>query len=106
MDGIKQLALERRVSVIRLETRRIAEYLETLSLQLDTLQRRIVAPRLEKLMALERRASDLRTRLDKLDSRLALEQWHHDGEAFARLMARGDYLETWKFIESNFFGLK
>jgi len=29
-----------------------------------------------------------------------------DGDEFARLMAAGDYIETWKFIEANFFGLK
>jgi hypothetical protein len=29
-----------------------------------------------------------------------------DGGEIARLMARGDYLATWKFIEENIFALK
>ncbi len=29
-----------------------------------------------------------------------------DGGRIARLMAKGDYMETWKFIEANIFGLK
>jgi xylose isomerase len=44
------------------------------------------------------------------NSRLSNKIWRLldtiDEEAFARLMAHGDYLETWKFIESSFFGLE
>ena len=44
------------------------------------------------------------------NSRLSNKIWRLldqiDGAALDRLMARGDYLETWKFIESHFFGLK
>jgi len=29
-----------------------------------------------------------------------------DGGKIAALMAKGDYLETWKFIEGRIFGLK
>jgi hypothetical protein len=29
-----------------------------------------------------------------------------DGGRIARLMAQGDYMATWKFIERNIFGLK
>jgi hypothetical protein len=29
-----------------------------------------------------------------------------DGGKIAGLMAKGDYLETWKFIERRIFGLK
>ena len=43
------------------------------------------------------------------NSRLSNKIWHHldqiNCEEFARLMDHGDYLETWKFIESNLFGL-
>ena len=84
MEGIERLVRKADASVMRLETREIAEYLERLGLRLDTLQRRIVAPRLEKLMALEREASDLRGRLEKQDSRLAFEQWHHEAEKLVR----------------------
>ena len=44
------------------------------------------------------------------NSRMSNKIWQKldqiDGEQFVRLMAQGDYLETWKFIENNFFGLK
>jgi xylose isomerase len=43
------------------------------------------------------------------NSRLSNKIWRHldqiSCEEFARRMAHGDYLETWKFIESNLFGL-
>jgi len=43
------------------------------------------------------------------NSRLSNKIWHHldriGCEEFARRMDHGDYLETWKFIESNLFGL-
>jgi len=43
------------------------------------------------------------------NSRLSNKIWHHldqiNCEEFARLMDRDDYLETWKFIESNLFRL-
>ena len=29
-----------------------------------------------------------------------------DGGKLARLMAKGDYMATWKFVEANFFGLE
>jgi hypothetical protein len=29
-----------------------------------------------------------------------------DGGKIARLMAAGDYMQTWKFIEKEIFGLK
>lgn len=44
------------------------------------------------------------------NSRLTNKIWQRldevDGAEFQRLMQREDYLQTWKFIESNFFGLK
>jgi xylose isomerase len=43
------------------------------------------------------------------NSRLSNKIWHHldriGCEEFARRMENGDYLETWKFIEGNLFGL-
>ncbi len=43
------------------------------------------------------------------NSRLTNKIWQHldriDTDEFARKMAAGDYLETWKFVEENFFGL-
>jgi xylose isomerase len=43
------------------------------------------------------------------NSRISNKIWQRleavDGGEIARLMDRGDYLETWKFIESNIFGL-
>ncbi len=43
------------------------------------------------------------------NSRLTQKIWQRldqvDGGRIAELMARGDYLETWKFIEANFFSL-
>jgi xylose isomerase len=44
------------------------------------------------------------------NSRLSNKIWQRlddiDPVKFAQLMANGDYLETWKFIEEEFFGLK
>jgi xylose isomerase len=43
------------------------------------------------------------------NSRMSNKIWQRldevDGGRLAELMARGDYLETWKFIETNLFGL-
>lgn len=44
------------------------------------------------------------------NSRLSNKIWNHldqiESKEFERLMAGGDYLETWKFIEKNLFGLE
>ncbi|KPJ78452.1 MAG: hypothetical protein AMJ54_03715 [Deltaproteobacteria bacterium SG8_13] len=44
------------------------------------------------------------------NSRLSNKLWQRldevDGAELEKLMQRDDYLQTWKFIESNFFGLK
>jgi xylose isomerase len=44
------------------------------------------------------------------NSRLTNKIWQRldevDGDELEKLMQRGDYLQTWKFIEGNFFGLK
>jgi xylose isomerase len=44
------------------------------------------------------------------NSRLSNRIWQRldqvDGGRIARLMAKGDYMETWKFIEAEIFGMK
>jgi hypothetical protein len=44
------------------------------------------------------------------NSRLSNKIWQKldqvDGGRIARLMATGDYMETWKFIEAEIFGMK
>lgn len=46
----------------------------------------------------------------EVNSRLSNKIWKRleqvDGGKIARLMAQGDYLETWRFIETHLFGLK
>jgi len=84
MRDLEDVLRQADIQTAKAETEDIAEYLEALSLQLDTLQRSIVAPQLEELMALEKRASDLRERLDKLDSETAIDQWHRGSEALVR----------------------
>jgi hypothetical protein len=69
------------------ETRQLAEYLDTLNLRLDTLHRRIVAPQIERLLTLEKRASTLREKLAALRSRIDIDEWHRAAEAFARELA-------------------
>ena len=43
------------------------------------------------------------------NSRISNNIWQRleqvDGPALEKLMRQGDYLQTWKFIERNFFGL-
>lgn len=109
------------------EARQLAEYLDALNLRLDTLHRLIVAPQLEGLLALEKRAGTLREELATLETPIDIDQWHRAAEAFARELAehsagrddadglldamreagwgnpsRGDW--DWRFAEGSYLG--
>ncbi|MGO8750783.1 MAG: hypothetical protein ACLQNE_32940 [Thermoguttaceae bacterium] len=60
----------------RAETLEIAQRVETIAERLDVLHRAVVAPRVEALVALEKRAAGLLERLQKLDSQAAISDWH------------------------------
>ena len=52
------------------------------------LHRLVVAPRLEALIALEKRAAALAERLKRLESQAAIAQWHREADAVLQELAR------------------
>lgn len=87
MQQLESLLLAGRLSEARASTGEIAERLEAVSQRLDTLYRSIVAPRLGELIALEKRAAELREGLGKLSSQTEISEWHRQAEAFTRDLA-------------------
>jgi hypothetical protein len=85
-----------------LEAADLADRLEVAAQKLDGLHRRIVAPRLDALMALERRAAELQERLDRLETNQGISEWHREAagllgdldDAGAGGGARDEFLEV------------
>ena len=88
MQQLEGLLLASRWREARMSTGEIATRLEALSQRLDTLHRSVVAPRLAALIALEKRAAELRGRLEKLSTEVEISAWHRDAEAFTRDLPR------------------
>ena len=88
MQQLEGLLLARRWREARTNIGEIAARLEALSQRLDTLHRSVVAPRLAALIALEKRAADLRERLGKLSADVEISAWHRDAEALTRDLPR------------------
>lgn len=87
MRQLEGLLKDGELQAAGVETRQLAEYLDALNLRLDTLHRLIVAPQLEELLALEKRAAALREELATLQTQIDIDQWHRAAEAFARELA-------------------
>jgi hypothetical protein len=62
------------------EARDMAERFEITAQKLETLHRGIVAPRIAELMELERDASDLQEKLDKLETPQQITKWHEGAD--------------------------
>jgi len=91
MREIETMLREGRVAGSQAEARQLAGRLEALSQRLDTLHRAVVAPQLEALIALEKRAGELRDRFKKLNSQAAISEWHRDAD---RLLQEFDRLKV------------
>ena len=83
MQAVERIARAGQWGQLRSETDEIARRLELLAGRLDALHRSVVAPRLEALIALEKRAAALQTKLATLDSQEAITRWHHDSAALS-----------------------
>ena len=70
------------------EARQLADRLEVLAQRLDALHRAVVTPQLETLIALEKRAAELREHLKKLDSQAAISQWHREADLLLQELNR------------------
>ena len=88
MQEVEGMLRAGRVAGSQNEARQIAERLEALSQRLDALHRAVVAPQLESLIALEKRAAELRERLKTLDSPAAISQWHRDADLLLQELGR------------------
>ncbi|MHB8953043.1 MAG: hypothetical protein ACYC4U_08670 [Pirellulaceae bacterium] len=77
-----------RVAGSQIEARQLAERLEVLAQRLDVLHRAVITPQLESLIALERRAAELRERFGKLDSQAAISRWHRDADLLLQEFSR------------------
>ena len=88
MQEVEAMLRAGRVAGSQNEARQLAERLEVLAQRLDALHRAVVAPQLESLIALEKRAAELRERLKKLDSQAAISQWHRDADLLLQELGR------------------
>jgi hypothetical protein len=73
----------------RTETREIADRLEILAQRLDGLHRTMIAPRVQALIELEKRAAALRQSLTRLESQVAIADWHRQTDVFLQELAKG-----------------
>jgi hypothetical protein len=62
------------------EARDMADRFEVTAQKLETLHRGIVAPRIAELMELEREASDLQEKLEKLETPAQITKWHQGAD--------------------------
>ena len=69
----------------------VAASLDQLALKLDTLQRAIMTPHIESLVAMEQRVNKLLERLSELRTAQDIDQWHFDAEAMLRELAAQEY---------------
>lgn len=69
-----------RLDNLETETADIADRLEVLTRRLDELHRGLIMPRVEELMALERRINKMRRDLDRLQTDRQITDWHRDAE--------------------------
>jgi hypothetical protein len=88
MQEVEAMLRAGRVVGSQTEARQLAEQLEVLAQRLDALHRAVVAPQLESLMALEKRAAELRDRFKKLDSQAAISEWHRDADLLLQEFGR------------------
>lgn len=77
-----------RGAAVRVESREIAERLEILTQRLEALHRAILAPRLESLVALEKRAAALQQQLKTLDSQARIAQWHREADVLVQDLSK------------------
>jgi hypothetical protein len=88
MRQLEGLLLAGRWREARTNAGEVAARLDALSRSLDALHRSVVAPRLAALIALEKRAADLRERLGRLSTEVDISAWHRDAEALTRDLPR------------------
>ncbi|MEE8452981.1 MAG: hypothetical protein V3R99_13735, partial [Thermoguttaceae bacterium] len=62
------------------EANRLADRLGALAQRLDSLHRQVVAPQLEALLAMERRAAALHEKLTKLETQTGISDWHREAD--------------------------
>jgi len=73
----------------RTEARELADRLEMLAQRLDALHRMMIAPRVQTLVELEKRAATLRQDLARLESQVGIAQWHRQTDVFLQDLAKG-----------------
>jgi hypothetical protein len=81
MQQLPEVISGRRWSEASLQAADLADRMDLAAQQLDMLHRQIVAPRVEQLRALERRAVQLREALEQLDTEDTITRWHRRAEA-------------------------
>jgi len=72
----------------RTETRQLVDRLEMLAQRLDDLHRMILAPRVQALVELEKRAAALRQNLTQLESQVAVADWHRQTDVFLQELTK------------------
>ena len=88
MQEVEAMLRAGRVAGSQTEARQLAERLEVLAQRLDVLHRAVVAPHLEALIALEKRAAELRERFKILDTQVAISLWHRDADLLLQEFGR------------------
>lgn len=88
MQEVEAMLRAGRIAGSQTEARQLAERLEILAQRLDVVHRAVVAPHLESLIALEKRAAELRERFKMLDTQVAISLWHRDTDLLLQEFGR------------------
>ncbi len=80
MEAIERRLRDHQIVGVEAEAWEVADRLEVLAHELDAIHGAVVAPQLSRLIAMEKRAAELRERLGKLTSDAEISQWHLDAQ--------------------------
>ena len=80
MAAIQRRLRDHQIVGVEADAWEVADRLETLAHELDAIHGAVVAPQLNRLIAMEKRAAELRERLGKLTSDAEISQWHLDAQ--------------------------